>query len=262
MIYPIIMYGDPVLERPSEPVTEFNDELRKLVDDMFESMYAAHGVARLTEIRETGISIGLGTDSVASNNVVDMFEEMRSAIFQQRARTKRFDVLDATAVFRMATLGGAECLGLSADLGSLDVGKRADFVVVDLNDAAIQPVYDPISAMVYSASRQNIRTTFIGGREITVDPDELIREAAVLWRELDVGAGGACPSVRDLMTARKIAAVIFAVWRSGKGFDERMMRKRKRKQTSGRASAQMLSHRRASVDKATALTICRPEILI
>ena len=73
---------------------------------------------------------------------------------------------------------------------------------------------------------------------------------------------GRRPSIARLSLARKIAAVIFAVWRSGKGFDERMMRKRKRKQTSGRASAQMLSHRRASVDKATALTICRPEILI
>jgi 5-methylthioadenosine/S-adenosylhomocysteine deaminase len=144
----------------------------------------AHAVARLDDIRNTGIPVGLGTDSVASNNAVDMFEEMRCAIFQQRARTKRFDVLDATAVFRMATLEGAECLGLSADLGSLDVGKRADFVVVDLNDAALQPVYDPISAMVYSASRQNIRTTFIGGREITVDPDELIRECAAIAKRL------------------------------------------------------------------------------
>src|SRR5207244_10010401 len=123
----------------------------------------AHGVAPLSEIRETGITIGLGTDSVASNNVVDMFEEMRAAIFQQRGRTKRLDALDAETVFRMATLEGAECLGLSEHLGSLDIGKRADFVVVDLNDPALQPVYDPINAMVYSASRLNIRATYLGG---------------------------------------------------------------------------------------------------
>jgi 5-methylthioadenosine/S-adenosylhomocysteine deaminase len=143
-----------------------------------------HGIARLDEIRNAGIPVGLGTDSVASNNAVDIFEEMRSAIFQQRARTKKFDVLDAETVFRMATLDGAECLGLAAHLGSLDVGKRADFVVVDLNDPAVQPVYDPISAMVYSASRQNVRATYIGGREVTVDPADLIRECADISKRL------------------------------------------------------------------------------
>ena len=143
-----------------------------------------HGIARLDEIRATGISVGLGTDSVASNNVIDMFEEMRSAIFQQRGRTRKFDVLDAQTVFRMATLEGAECLGLSQHLGSLDAGKRADFVVVDLNDPALQPIYDPISAMVYSASRQNVRATYIGGREIVVDPTELVRECAEIAAKL------------------------------------------------------------------------------
>src|SRR5262249_5277258 len=136
----------------------------------------AHGVARIPEIQETGIALGLGTDSVASNNVVDMFEEMRTAIFQQRGRTHKITALDAQTVFRMATLGGAECLGLDARLGSLDAGKRADFAVVDLNDPAVQPVYDPIDAMVYSASRRNVRATYDGGREVTPDPADLLRE--------------------------------------------------------------------------------------
>ena len=145
-----------------------------------------HGVARLCEIHDTGVPVGLGTDSVASNNVIDMFEEMRAAIFQQRGQAHRIDVLDAETAFRMATLGGAECLGLSADLGSLDAGKRADFVVVDLNDPAVQPVYDPISAMVYSASRHNVRATFIGGREIAVDPGELVRECAAIAERISI----------------------------------------------------------------------------
>ena len=135
----------------------------------------AHGIARLSDMRETGIAIGLGTDSVASNNVVDMFEEMRSAVFQQRARTKRFDALDARTAFRMATLGGAECLGLSDQLGSLDVGKRADFVVVDLSDLALQPVFDPVEAMVYSGSRRNVRATYVGGRELKPDDSEILK---------------------------------------------------------------------------------------
>jgi cytosine/adenosine deaminase-related metal-dependent hydrolase len=138
----------------------------------------AHAVARIPEIRETGVPLSLGTDSVASNNVIDMFEEMRAAIFQQRGRTQNLDALNAHTAFRMATLGGAESLGLADYLGSLDAGKRADFVVVDLNDPAVQPVYDPIEAMVYSASRRNVRATYIAGRERPTDSSELLREIA------------------------------------------------------------------------------------
>ncbi len=145
----------------------------------------AHGIAQLPRIRETGIPLGLGTDSVASNNVVDMFEEMRAAVFQQRGQTKRFDSLDADIVFRMATLGGAECLGLAHQLGSLEVGKRADFVVVDLNDPAVQPVYNPIQAMVYSACRNNVRATYISGREVRVDAGDLVRECKAIAKRLE-----------------------------------------------------------------------------
>jgi 5-methylthioadenosine/S-adenosylhomocysteine deaminase len=148
----------------------------------------AHGIARIAEIQATGIRIGLGTDSVASNNVVDMFEEMRTAVFQQRARTKQFDALHANAVFRMATLGGAECLGLADQLGSLDHGKRADFVVVDLSDLALQPVYDPVAAMVYSASRSNVRATYIGGREVRVDAAGVLEDVKTAAGKLGCGS--------------------------------------------------------------------------
>ena len=144
----------------------------------------AHGIARLQEMKDAGVTLGIGTDSVASNNVADMFEEMRTAIFQQRARTGRLDALNAESVFRMATLGSAECLGLSQHLGSLDIGKRADFVVVDLSDIAVRPVYDPIEAMVYSASRHNIRATYIGGREVKIDASEMLRECDAVAKRL------------------------------------------------------------------------------
>ncbi|MBI4471423.1 MAG: amidohydrolase family protein [Acidobacteria bacterium] len=138
----------------------------------------AHGIARIDKMRSLGLTLGLGTDSVASNNVVDMFEEMRTAVFQQRSRTTSLESLDASAAFRMATLGGAECLGLSHLFGSLDLGKRADFAVVDLNNLALQPVYDPIATMVYSASRHNVRATYIGGMEVKVDAGPLLEKAS------------------------------------------------------------------------------------
>jgi 5-methylthioadenosine/S-adenosylhomocysteine deaminase len=143
-----------------------------------------HGIAKVVEMYGTGIRMSLGTDSVASNNVVDMFEEMREAIFMQRARTGRFNALDAVSAFRMATLGGAECLGLERHLGSLDVGKRADFVVVDLNDPALHPIYDPIQTLVYSACRKNVRETYVAGHRVTANPAPLLEQAAAVARKL------------------------------------------------------------------------------
>jgi 5-methylthioadenosine/S-adenosylhomocysteine deaminase len=145
-----------------------------------------HGVAKVVEMCATGIRMSLGTDSVASNNVVDMFEEMREAIFMQRARTGMFNALDAHSAFRMATLGGAECLGLEKHLGSLEVGKRADFVVVDLSDPALQPIYDPVQAMVYSACRKNVQATYIAGERVQLNPSPLVDQAAAIARRLMV----------------------------------------------------------------------------
>ena len=144
----------------------------------------AQGVARVTDVRKTGISIGLGSDSVASNNVVDMFEEMRAAIFQQRSLTKRWDALDAYTVFRMATLEGARCLGLEGHVGSLEEGKRADFVVVDLKDPALHPIYDPIQTMVYSASRHNVKATYLGGQEVRTDPSQIMKQFELIPERL------------------------------------------------------------------------------
>lgn len=144
----------------------------------------AHRTARLTDLLERGVTVGLGTDSVSSNNVVDMFEEMRTAVFQQRARTGNIQCLSAAAAFRMATIDGARALGLDALLGSLEPGKRADFAVVDLQRPATWPVYDPIETMVYSASRSDVRSTFIGGREASIDRQDVLAEAAAVARRL------------------------------------------------------------------------------
>jgi cytosine/adenosine deaminase-related metal-dependent hydrolase len=146
----------------------------------------AHGIARVTDIKKTDITIGLGTDSVSSNNVIDMFEEMRTAIFQQRARTQQWNALDASAAFRMATLDGAACLGLEKHLGSLEIGKCADFVVVDLNDPAVHPVYDPIQTMVYSASRHNVKATYMRGQEVRTDPSHIMKDLELIPKRLGV----------------------------------------------------------------------------
>lgn len=143
-----------------------------------------HATARVHEMQHRNIGVSLGTDSVASNNVIDMFEEMRAAIFQQRTLTGRIDALGATQVFRMATMEGAHAMGLDEHLGSLEAGKRADFAVVDLSGPATQPVYDPIETMVYSASRSDVQTVFLAGREVSFDDSEVLKRAGEIAKKI------------------------------------------------------------------------------
>ena len=110
-----------------------------------------------------GPRIGLGSDSVASNNTMDLFEEMRFAVLMQRARHHRIQSLSAREALEMATMGGARALGLAAEVGSLEVGKQADLCIVSLEGAHMQPAYDPYQALVYSARASDVLCTMVGG---------------------------------------------------------------------------------------------------
>ena len=136
-----------------------------------------HRIAPLTEFLTADIPVGLGTDSMASNNVVDMFEEMRSTVFLQRTRSGDSTTISAREALHLATLGGACALGLEKDVGSLEVGKLADLAIVDLSDPALQPVFDPVETMVYSANRKNVVATFLGGQRVEVDASKLVSQA-------------------------------------------------------------------------------------
>jgi cytosine/adenosine deaminase-related metal-dependent hydrolase len=146
-----------------------------------------HGIAPLREFLDQEIPVGLGTDSVASNNAVDMFQEMRLAAYLQASRLNDPGAVSATEALKMATLGGARCLGLDTELGSLEPGKLADFVVVDLDTPATRPVYDPVETLVFSASRANVRATYLAGVRVEIDSEELRKQAqALVPRLLDI----------------------------------------------------------------------------
>jgi len=125
-----------------------------------------HGSAPLSEMRERRISVGLGTDSVASNNVCDLLDEARAALMIARARLGSLRALSAREALRLATLGGAEALGLENDVGSLEEGKRADLCVVTLDGWHARPVHDVESALVYSASARDVVATFVDGERL------------------------------------------------------------------------------------------------
>lgn len=127
------------------------------------------GIAPLARWLQTeGLRVGLGTDSAVSNNTLDMFEEMRFALLLQRAQQEAVEVVTAHDVLRLATLGGAEAMGLESQTGSLTPGKRADLIAVRLNRPHAVPASDPYSALVYAARADDVQFTLCDG-EILYD---------------------------------------------------------------------------------------------
>ena len=145
----------------------------------------ASGVAPIVEMIAAGMEVGLGTDGPAgSNNNLDMFEEAASAARLQKVSRNDPKAISAREVLRLATIGGAQVLGLADKIGTLERGKRADVVIVDLQQPKTQPVYSVESAIVYAASGNSVVTTIVDGRILmrrgellTVDEEETMRKA-------------------------------------------------------------------------------------
>jgi len=150
------------------------------------NMMLASGVAPVTELRAAGVDVGLGTDGPAgSNNNLDMIEEMASAARLQKVSRNDPKAMTARDVLEMATIAGARALGLEPKIGSLEPGKRADIIVVDLRKPGIQPIYSVESALVYAASGDDVTTTIVEGKILmenrkllTVDVPSVLAKAA------------------------------------------------------------------------------------
>ena len=145
------------------------------------NMKLASGTAPVIDYLEAGITVGLGTDGAASNNDLDMFEAMRFAAFLQKHARNDPRALPAPAVLDMATREGAVALGLGAQVGSLEVGKRADVIMVDTRGPRQTPMFDPVAHLVYSAHGDDVTTTIVNGKVLMRDRKVLtLNEAAVL----------------------------------------------------------------------------------
>jgi len=129
----------------------------------------ASGIAPIADMTAAGINVAMGTDGAASNNDLDMLGETRTAGFIGKVASKDAAALPAAELLRMATINGAKALGLDNVTGSIEVGKQADFISIDFNNIAMQPVYDPVSHIIYSASRENIKNTWIAGKQLMKD---------------------------------------------------------------------------------------------
>ena len=125
----------------------------------------ASGICKVPELLESGISVGIAADGAPCNNNLDAFMEMRLAALIQKPRLGP-RALPAEKVFEMATLGGARALGLEGDIGSLEVGKKADIAVVRTEQAHIAPSNDPYSTLVYAAHGHDVEHVFVDGRKV------------------------------------------------------------------------------------------------
>ncbi len=151
------------------------------------NMKLASGVARIPDMQKAGAKIGIGTDGAASNNDLNMFEEMDTTAKLHKVFSKNSSLVDAMSVVEMATIGGARVLGLEKEIGSIEKGKRADVIIIDMQKPHLTPLYNPYSQIVYAVDGADVETVIIEGRIVmrdhkilTVDEDKIIQDAQAL----------------------------------------------------------------------------------
>ena len=126
----------------------------------------ASGIAPITKLLNAGVNVAVGTDGAASNNDLDLLGEIRTAAFIAKVSGADPTHLPAEEAIKMATLNGAKALGLESKIGSLEIGKLADIITVDLSSYLTQPVFNPISHLVYAINRLQVSDVWVGGKQL------------------------------------------------------------------------------------------------
>jgi 5-methylthioadenosine/S-adenosylhomocysteine deaminase len=160
------------------------------------NLYLASGVAPIPAMLRAGLAVGLASDGPASNNNHNMIHALKFAALTHKGHHQDATIITAETVLEMATIGGAQALGLERDIGSIESGKKADLVVLELDNAFTTPLHDPVSALVYSAVGDEPRTVLVDGVPVLHDgafPDldefAIRRDATTAARRLAERAG-------------------------------------------------------------------------
>ncbi len=155
----------------------------------------ASGFCPVYAFQQAGAEVALGTDGAASNNNLDMFGEMQTAALLAKTVAGDASALSAAAALRMATINGARALGLGEITGSIELGKAADLVAVDLSAIETQPIYDVVSQLVYAAGRRQVTDVWVAGHQqlrdgrlLHLDIDDIATRARA-WRDRITAAG-------------------------------------------------------------------------
>jgi 5-methylthioadenosine/S-adenosylhomocysteine deaminase len=155
------------------------------------NMKIASGISPVTDMLKAGVRVGIGTDGAASNNDLDLWEEMRLAAFLQKVEQMNPEVMPAKTVLTMATSGGAAAIGMGDKIGSLEVGKRADLIQVGFDDVHHIPTFDVVSHLIYVTDEQDVQSVVVDGKVLmldrnilTLDTDKITKEARELAAEI------------------------------------------------------------------------------
>jgi len=156
----------------------------KVAHNPVSNMKIAAGVAPVPEYLRKGIPVGLGSDGAASNNSLDMFEDVKIAALLHKVSSNDPQAVPAEAALEMATIGGARALGLESEIGSIEVGKKADIILVDLRKPHLTPLTHPVSHLVYAARGCDVSHSIVDGRILmeehelkTLDEEKVMAEA-------------------------------------------------------------------------------------
>lgn len=177
------------------------------------NMYLSSGVAPIPQLINAGVTCGLGVDGAASNNGQDMLELMKTASLLQKVHTLDPTVITAEKILEMATIDGARAVGLDKEIGSLEIGKKADFVIFNpyLNPKAI-PMHNPVSTLVYSSSMQNIESVAVDGKFVMENGKLTTVESEIkLYQKVQNVAEDLCRrgSITNRMAGHKWRSIAF-----------------------------------------------------
>ena len=162
-----------------------------IVHNPSSNMKLGSGISDIAKMLKQNLNISLGTDSSASNNRIDIMEEMRLAALLIKGSTKSPESFSANEAIKMATINGAKALGLESIIGSIEKNKKADLVAIDLNSIENQPIYNPLTTLVYSSSRSDVSYVWIDGeiklkdkKLVKIDEERIIQLAKKWQRKL------------------------------------------------------------------------------
>ena len=177
-------------QRTAEEIARLAEAGASVVHCPESNLKLASGFCPVHALLNAGVNVALGTDGAASNNDLDMLGELRTAALLAKAVSGDATAVPAHTALRMATLNGAKAMGLEAEIGSLRPGKAADITAIDLSALSSQPVYDPVSQIVYTASREQVTDVWVAGKRLlanraltTLDEDAILNRARV-WRDM------------------------------------------------------------------------------
>lgn len=175
----ILAHGVQVNEHDIKELQSWNTAI---VHNPISNQKLGSGIAPIKEMLEAGLTVALGTDGAGSTNTLDMFEEIKSTAYLQKVIKKSATAISGYDVLKMATIGGAKALGLEDEIGSLEVGKKADIIMIDLNKPHLVPVHNIYSTLAYSVNGADVEMVMIDGnivmenrKVLTVD-EELVKK--------------------------------------------------------------------------------------